>query len=261
MSTPTASNQRQQPFKHRPGFTLVELLVSIAILATVAAMLLPSVQLVRRAADTTVCMSNLRQIGTAIFVYSSDHQGFFPSHNNQHCSSWPFIFGDWGTGHWGKLSNFYHAYLPASRRLYYCPIGVRNQRQYNIDSIGAGYESFPNKGTNWISTINYAYFAGRSETGGNSRRGPKNEAQATSNSTIIGDVMRFGQASPYIHLVRTWNHLGAPYNHGGNTLTDKSGGHLFHGDGSVRWISGLSTLLANRQKMKGSDQKSYCATQ
>jgi prepilin-type N-terminal cleavage/methylation domain-containing protein len=60
----------------RAGFTLVELLVVIAIIALLMAILLPSVQRVRRQAEAARCQSSLRQWGTMWSTYDDKMRGF-----------------------------------------------------------------------------------------------------------------------------------------------------------------------------------------
>lgn len=55
------------------GFTLIELLVVIAIIAILAAILFPVFARAREAARTTQCVSNLRNIGTAMAMYAQDY--------------------------------------------------------------------------------------------------------------------------------------------------------------------------------------------
>jgi len=64
--------------RQKRGFTLIELLVVIAIIAILAAILFPVFSRARENARKTACLSNLRQIGTALMMYCQDWDERFP---------------------------------------------------------------------------------------------------------------------------------------------------------------------------------------
>ncbi len=68
---------------NKPAFTLIELLVVIGIIGVLIGITIPIVLGARRAAASTTCQSNMRQLGIALLNYASQSNGKFPPNNGE----------------------------------------------------------------------------------------------------------------------------------------------------------------------------------
>ncbi len=106
--------------KVRRGFTLIELIVVIAIIAILAAILFPVFAQAREKARAISCLSNMKQIGLGMRMYSEDYDERAGGVSTWFCPSQdPEVPPQQGEGSWQALS-LYYPYIKNSQ-IYRCP--------------------------------------------------------------------------------------------------------------------------------------------
>ena len=93
--TGSAQRRRLEMKRHEKAFTLIELLVIMAMIATLASMLLPSLQYAHGVAMETKCAGQLKQLGDYSRMYMDDHEGFWPCERK---SEFSYVWALWGAG-------------------------------------------------------------------------------------------------------------------------------------------------------------------
>ena len=113
--------------RRKKGFTLIELMIVIAIIAILAAVLVPNFMRAREASRLTACKSNLKNISTAVETYSNDHDGVYPGNTAEKDLD--------GQEHSG-LSTLVKTYIGKALK---CPAAAAHYKYRLATEAGAGY--------------------------------------------------------------------------------------------------------------------------
>jgi len=141
----------------RRGFSLVDILVSIAVMAVLIGILLPSLSRVRESARRVICQSNMKQIGLGITMYAEDHDSLIPATvygNTENYEQLPTEMMQLHLGHdvadnWDGLGWLTQDGHITAEGVFYCPShkGFHAQSEYD--------EEWRNLGGEIIGNYNY----------------------------------------------------------------------------------------------------------
>lgn len=89
------------------GFSLIELLVTISIIALLVGILLPALAAARNASRVTACGTNLHSIGQGVNMYGADNKRAFPVGLDSPCELFNMIGGAWGSSlnNWSQIAS------------------------------------------------------------------------------------------------------------------------------------------------------------
>ena len=218
-------------------FTLIELLIVIAIIAILAAMLLPALNRARERATTTSCLGNMKQLGQYALMYSQEYQDYIPlaSKNPGEASYW---------GHsWIPLLWRYMApadkstadtiitNLDRQKNVFVCPAFKRLTTDFH-----SGYSM------NWSINMKKGYYSSPSET--NQLRHKTGFTKYPSRTFLIiddyGDTP-FSQRGKIVKLLTIQAANAARY---GTDAANAAGALPRHGGQSlnIAWLDGHASL-------------------
>ncbi len=188
----TFSRSADRPSCRSRGFTLLELLVVIAVIGLLVALLIPAIQSAREAARRGSCSNNLRQLGIALAAYESTFRILPPSRNGPGYSFHSMLLPDleqiplYNSINLGLSSSLFvsdpggpnKTIFEATISTFLCPSDNITTREGRTNYAG-------NAGYGWDSTIGAGVFIEDSKTPGPSAIGSRDVSDGLSNTAAV----------------------------------------------------------------------------
>jgi len=215
------------------GFTLVELLLVMSIITVLFSLAFPAFKNVREMSKSSVCISNLRQIGMGLFAYSADHNGYLPpgSTNDpwgvlhpQECT-WPYFawsyfgLGDPSVTFIKNVSDTRYDVKPGfTPNIFVCP-KTRVEQVFYPGAQESGKHCYALNNTPALSAYGVTNV--------------KEAAVFPINRSWIKNIGGTVMVTEHIYS----NTTGGNYLHEGGLIPHKQGANTLFFDGHVEWVS------------------------
>ncbi len=207
---------RAKPLSPRHGFSLVELLAFLAIVALALLLALPSLRRAGELSRKARCVANLRQIGAATALYAAENRGRLPigySGNYPNAGNPHGIGGDSSRQGFVALLPYLSAQEEAGAAIFHCPSSTQPLAEY-----------LRQWRTLAVLSSSYSQYCGWGPLGGNS-------GFLVNSRDLLADSSR----SRMLYLDYTTDTPATPANHR-NAQGGPVGANLLLADGSVSWL-------------------------
>ena len=216
------------------AFTLVDVMVSMTVIAILISILLPSLNGARETARRVVCQSNVRQIGLGVVMYADDHKGRLPA--SQFLSDSRYggrevaapqnmltlrvgeseEWSNSGSQGWDGMGLLYHRDYLAAPRIFYCP---SHRGDYTFSRLGQLW------GQPGVEIVGNYHFRGA---------GPARAPTAGGSVALTSDLYRIDPG--HSSLIADGMREISDYNH-------RNGVNFFRADLTVHWFSDHARAL------------------
>ena len=199
--------QKAKGKRQRKGFTLIEFLVVISIIAVLATILFPALSIARKKTKQAICMTNLKQVGLMILMYADDYNSYAP----------PYYDGDAKRTWFSTLESAGYSNW-RNRDIYVCP------SEYPYHFSGAATYGMVRNYNN--SKPYYQH-----------NRWVFNKMESPSKVPIVGDSYEVSRHSQYYQIITRIFYIGQTSSGYEFNLVHNGLGNMLFADGHVEALS------------------------